>query len=166
MMGVDRFVLILAFTLAAERLNDGDALPFSGTVANELTFAATESYVYSFAVGDVNNDGYPDVVLGKILLSTGDGIKTLYLHDKNIDADTNPYLFDFYSDIDLRPVRRYVTVLNLWRTLGFEFLINIDHKYPKLRFFRKFWETYLCYVFRGKDMYFEFEAVKGRKEET
>ena len=72
-------------------LNDGDALPFSGTVANQLTFAATESYVYSFAVGDVNNDGYPDVVLGKILLSTGDGIKTLYLHDKNIDADTNPY---------------------------------------------------------------------------
>ena len=72
-------------------LNDGDASPFSGTGANELSFATTESYVYSFATGDVNNDGYPDVVLGKILLSSGDGIKTLYLHDKNVDVDSNPY---------------------------------------------------------------------------
>jgi len=68
--------------------------------------------------------------------------------------------FEFYSNIDLRPRRRYVTVLNLWKTFGLEFLINIDHRFPRLRFFRKFWETYLCYMLRGKDMYFEFEVVK------
>ena len=68
--------------------------------------------------------------------------------------------FDFYSEINLRPVKRYVTTLNLWKALGLEFLINIDHKYPSMRFFRKFWEHYLCYILRGKDMYFEFEVIK------
>lgn len=75
--------------------------------------------------------------------------------------------FKFYSDINLRPVKRYVTVLSLWKVFGLEFLINVDHKLPSLRFLRKFWEHYLCYIMRGKDMYFEFEVIKGEnlKEE-
>lgn len=69
--------------------------------------------------------------------------------------------FSFYSNIDMRPKKRYVTVLGLWKAFGLEFLINIDHRFPRLRFLRQFWEHYLCYVFRGKDMYFEFEVIKS-----
>ncbi len=72
--------------------------------------------------------------------------------------------FDFYSHINMRPVKRHVTVLSLWKALGLEFWINIDHKFPKLRFIRKFWEHYLCYIMRGKDMYFEFEVIKSETE--
>jgi SAM-dependent methyltransferase len=68
--------------------------------------------------------------------------------------------FGFYTNVDLRPKRRYVTVLRLWKALGVEFLINIDHRSPGLRFIRKFWETYLCYMIRGKDLNFEFEVIK------
>jgi SAM-dependent methyltransferase len=69
-------------------------------------------------------------------------------------------VFDFYSQVNLRPVKTYVSLLSLWRALGIEFLVNLDQKMPKMRFLRKFWEHYLSYVFRGKELHFEFEVVK------
>lgn len=69
-------------------------------------------------------------------------------------------LFDFYTDARLRPIRIYVTLANLWRAIGLEFIINLDNRWRSLRFTRKFWEGYLNYIFRGKDLYFEFEVVK------
>jgi hypothetical protein len=30
-----------------------------------------------------------------------------------------------------------------------------------MRFLRKFWEHYLSYIFRGKELHFEFEVVKN-----
>lgn len=75
--------------------------------------------------------------------------------------DSEKRNFDFYTSTNIKPTKRYVTVLNLWRMTGLQYLINIDHKFPGLRFIRKFWEQYLCYILRGKDIYFEFEVVKG-----
>ncbi len=76
--------------------------------------------------------------------------------------------FKFYTQVDLRPVSTVVTLLNLWRVLGFEFMINLDNKLPRFRFLRKFWEHYLCNIVRGKELQFEFEVVKagqdGQKE--
>lgn len=69
-------------------------------------------------------------------------------------------VFDFYTDARFRQRVARVTTLNLWKYLGFEFLINIDHRYPGLRFFRKFWEQYLNAIARGKEIYFELEVVK------
>lgn len=69
-------------------------------------------------------------------------------------------VFDFYTNIQLKPIRCYVSLLSLWRALGIEFLVNLDQKTPSMRFLRKFWEHYLSYVFRGKEIHFEFEVVK------
>jgi hypothetical protein len=44
--------------------------------------------------------------------------------------------------------------------LGLEFLTNMDQRWPSLRFTRKFWEHYLSFIFRGKELHFEFEVVK------
>jgi SAM-dependent methyltransferase len=68
--------------------------------------------------------------------------------------------FPFYSDVRLKPVRTYVSLANLWRALGLEFLTNLDQRWPGLRFTRKFWEFYLSFIFRGKELYFEFEVAK------
>ncbi len=46
-----------------------------------------------------------------------------------------------------------VKLLQLWRFMGFEWLVN---HVPR---FRKFWEHYLCFVVRGKVMNFEFEPL-------
>lgn len=68
--------------------------------------------------------------------------------------------FPFYTDVMIKRIRVYVTLANLWRVLGLQFVVNLDQRWPALRFTRKFWEQYLCYIFRGKDLYFEFEVIK------
>ena len=69
-------------------------------------------------------------------------------------------VFDFYTDVQLKPIRTYVSLLSLWKALGIEFLVNTDQRNYNLRFLRKFWEQYLSYIFRGKELQFEFEVVK------
>ena len=61
--------------------------------------------------------------------------------------------FGYYSACRFREKSVYVKLLSLWRWLGFEFLVNHS------RWFRRFWEFYLCYIIRGKAMEFEFEPA-------
>jgi len=72
----------------------------------------------------------------------------------------NRRLFPFYTDVELKPIRTYVSLANLWRALGLEFIVNLDQRWPAFRFTRKFWEFYLNFIFRGKELQFEFEVVK------
>jgi SAM-dependent methyltransferase len=74
--------------------------------------------------------------------------------------------FKFYTDVNLRPIKRYAGLANLWKSLGIEWLVNLDHRSPGMRFIRQFWEHYLCTVLRGKEMDFEFEVVKGEQRQT
>jgi SAM-dependent methyltransferase len=69
-------------------------------------------------------------------------------------------LFPFYTNLELKPIRVYVTLLNLWRALGLQAMVNLDQHWRALRFTRKFWEHYLSSIIRGKDLHFEFEVVK------
>ena len=86
-------------------LNDGDATPFTGTPANILAIgpvigAGISDYTMGFAVGDVNNDGYLDVVLARANWAGGaDGINKLLLNDRDIDVDGNP--FSSIAEIDI-----------------------------------------------------------------
>ncbi|MFN6964290.1 MAG: class I SAM-dependent methyltransferase [Pyrinomonadaceae bacterium] len=75
-------------------------------------------------------------------------------------------VFDFYTDVELRPVRTYVSLLSLWRAVGLELLVNADQRFPSMRFMRKFWEHYLSGIVRGKELHFEFEVIKRRTGET
>ena len=69
-------------------------------------------------------------------------------------------VFEFYTDVKLKPLRTYVSLANLWRALGIEFIVNLDQRFPGLRFTRKFWEFYLSYILRGKELQLEFEVIK------
>jgi len=69
-------------------------------------------------------------------------------------------LFPFYTDVRLKPVRTYVSLANVWRVIGLELLVNLDQRWPKLRFTRKFWEFYLSMICRGKELTFEFAVLK------
>ncbi|CAN5337225.1 hypothetical protein BH18ACI2_BH18ACI2_00950 [soil metagenome] len=87
-------------------------------------------------------------------------------HKRHLTTESFAYFtndrpdFDFSSHVRLRPRVIRVTMLKLWRLLGCELLVNSCNRYPSLRFFRRFWEQYLCFVIRGKTIYFEFEVVK------
>jgi SAM-dependent methyltransferase len=63
--------------------------------------------------------------------------------------------FGYYSEARFRERSVRVKLLNFWRLLGFELLVN---SFPR---FRKFWEYYLCYVIRGKVIEFELEKAGG-----
>ena len=69
-------------------------------------------------------------------------------------------LFDFYTDARLKAICIHVTLANVWRALGLEFIVNLDNRWRSFRFTRKFWEHYLCTICRGKELHFEFEVVK------
>ena len=69
--------------------------------------------------------------------------------------------FDFYTDVSLKPAKRYVSLANLWRVFGIEFFVNLDQRFRGMRFFRQFWEHYLSAIMRGKELAFEFEVVKN-----
>ena len=75
-------------------------------------------------------------------------------------------VFDFYTQVQLGPVDCHVSLLGFWKALGIEFIVNLDRKSYKMRFLRKFWEQYLSYIFRGKELRFEFEVIKDQKNET
>jgi SAM-dependent methyltransferase len=70
--------------------------------------------------------------------------------------------FPFYTELELRPVKTYVSLANLWRVLGLEWVTNLDQRWPGMRFTRKFWEFYLSNVIRGKELHFEFVVVKDQ----
>jgi SAM-dependent methyltransferase len=62
--------------------------------------------------------------------------------------------FGYYSAARFEEISVRVTLLALWRWLGFQLLINA---FPR---FRRFWEHYLCYVARGKAIEWRLRAVK------
>lgn len=72
-------------------------------------------------------------------------------------------VFPFYTDVRFRQLAVRVSVLNLWKPFGLELLINLDNRFPKMRFIRKFWEQYLNAIARGKELYFELEVIKEGK---
>jgi SAM-dependent methyltransferase len=69
-------------------------------------------------------------------------------------------VFPFYTNVRFHQRLCRVTVQNLWKYLGMEFLINLDNRFHGLRFIRKFWEQYLNAIMRGKEIHYELEVVK------
>ena len=69
-------------------------------------------------------------------------------------------LFPFYTEVRLKPMRTYVSLANLWRALGLEFIVNLDQRWPAFRFTRKFWEFYLSTIIRAKELTFELGVAK------
>ncbi|MFQ5926228.1 MAG: methyltransferase domain-containing protein [Terriglobia bacterium] len=67
---------------------------------------------------------------------------------------TEPRDYGFYSPVRFHEHRVVVRLLRLWRWLGLEWLVN------RSRTFRKFWEHYLCFLVRGKEVHFWFDALK------
>jgi SAM-dependent methyltransferase len=80
--------------------------------------------------------------------------------------DPGKRLFPFYTDIRLKPKRVYVTLANLWRAMGLQTVVNLDQRWPAMRFTRKMWEHYLSFIVRGKEIQFEFEVCKPGDQYT
>jgi SAM-dependent methyltransferase len=60
----------------------------------------------------------------------------------------------WYTRLVLKELGLHVEMARVWRWLGVQWLVN------RFVWFRRFWEMYLCFVLRGKQMEFTFEVVK------
>lgn len=68
---------------------------------------------------------------------------------------------DYYAGTaKFRIVSVHVSLLNLWRSLGFEWLVNRVNVHPRWRIFRKFWEEYLAFVVRAREIRAVLEVEK------
>jgi predicted SAM-dependent methyltransferase len=68
---------------------------------------------------------------------------------------------DYYaSPAGFRIISVRVTMLKFWRVLGVEWLINAINIHPRWRIFRRFWEEYLAFVMRGREIQAVLEIMK------
>jgi len=70
------------------------------------------------------------------------------------------YQSSYYSKARFETERINIDMARLWRTLGFEMLINSSLQHKTLRFVIKFWECYLSLILRAGGMTFVLRAVK------
>lgn len=71
------------------------------------------------------------------------------------------HLSDYYTRAArFEVVSIQVTLLSLWRKLGFQWLVNLSDRHASLRGLRRFWEEYLCFVIRAKEMRAVLRVVK------
>lgn len=69
------------------------------------------------------------------------------------------YHTNHYTTARFRVLHKELEMASVWKLLGIQFLINLDHRFPRVRFIRKFWEQYLCFLMRGKQLTFTLERL-------
>ncbi len=57
-------------------------------------------------------------------------------------------------------VRSEIRMLRLWKRTGLEWLLNLPNRFPSMRWFRKTWEEYGCFLFRAREIRVLFRAGK------
>ena len=70
------------------------------------------------------------------------------------------YHTNYYTTARFRIRSKEVELASIWKSLGVQYLINLDNRFPAFRFIRKLWEQHLCYVVRGKQLTFVLETIK------
>lgn len=60
----------------------------------------------------------------------------------------------WYTRKQLRPVSVHVELARMWKWMGFQWFVN------HFDWYRRFWEHYMCFIVRGKQMEFVLEVVK------
>jgi len=70
------------------------------------------------------------------------------------------YHTNYYTTARFRIRRKEVELASIWKSLGVQYLLNLDNEHPGFRFIRKIWEQHLCFVVRGKQMTFTLETLK------
>jgi SAM-dependent methyltransferase len=70
------------------------------------------------------------------------------------------YHTNYYTTARFRIRSKTVELASIWKALGVQFLVNLDNRFPSMRFIRKLWEQHFCFVLRGKQLTFVLEAVK------
>lgn len=78
----------------------------------------------------------------------------------SFDVLTRDTQWSYYTPARFSVISFRIEMLKLYRWAGFQWMVNAGFRMPRLRFLRKFWENYLCFVIRAKSMDITLEVVK------
>jgi SAM-dependent methyltransferase len=70
------------------------------------------------------------------------------------------YHTNYYTRARFRVVRKEIELASIWKRIGIQCLVNLDHRWRAVRFIRRIWELHLCFILRGKQMTFVLETIK------
>jgi ubiquinone/menaquinone biosynthesis C-methylase UbiE len=83
-----------------------------------------------------------------------------HLNSYSFDYFDPSYHTNHYTQARFRVLNRAVELASPWKVLGIQALVNSDGRSRRFRFARKFWEQYLSFLMRGKQLTFVLGAVK------
>jgi SAM-dependent methyltransferase len=92
--------------------------------------------------------------------SWGDPTHRWHLSTRTFTYFGEGHGFAYYTHVRFRTVTLTVTFPSVWHTLGVQWLLNLENRHRALRFLRKFWEEYLSFVIRAKELHVVLEVVK------
>lgn len=70
----------------------------------------------------------------------------------------------YYTNARFRCISLTLSMPSVWRALGLQWLLNIENRVRALRFIRKFWEEYLAFLVRAKEMRAVLQVVKDEPQ--
>ena len=73
-----------------------------------------------------------------------------HLTSRTFDLFDPKFKTAYFTKAKFKTKKVQIVTLKLWKYLGFQFLINSMNLWYPLRFIRKFWEDYFCFMVRGK----------------
>ena len=83
-----------------------------------------------------------------------------HLNSRSFDIFQEGEHFGYISRARFAVERVEIRLVNLFRWIGIEFLVNLQNRHAGWRFLRRFWEQYLCYIIRGKNITFTLRTIK------
>jgi predicted SAM-dependent methyltransferase len=87
-----------------------------------------------------------------------------HLNSYSFDYFDPSYHTNHYTPARYAILHKHLELASLWKSLGLQWLINLDNRWRALRFVRKFREQYLCFLLRGKQMTFRLQVIKPCRE--
>jgi SAM-dependent methyltransferase len=106
------------------------------------------------AVVDIETPHFSDVA------SWQDPTHNWHLSSRSFNIFGGDLEFSYCSTIRMVLEHCEVRLLKIFKYLGFEWLINLEKRHYRLRFLRRFWETYLCFIIRAKIINIRLRVIK------
>lgn len=147
---------------------DGPHLPFRNDAFDEIWAAHVIEHAASLVhiLGELHRIARPGALVHIVTPhysahgSWSDPTHHWHLNTRTFTYFSAEHGFAYYTRARYDTVALRVRFPSLWRALGVQLLVNLENRYRACRFLRKFWEEYLAFVIRAKDMTATLAVIK------
>ncbi|MBI1817186.1 MAG: class I SAM-dependent methyltransferase [Deltaproteobacteria bacterium] len=147
---------------------DRPPLPFRDDTFDEVNASHIIEHVQSLPdfMGEIHRVARPGALVCiatphfSWIASWTDPTHRWHLSTRTFMYFTEGHFSAHYTHARYRCVSLTVSMPRVWRRLGLQILLNLENRHRGFRFVRKFWEEYLAFIIRAKEMRAVLEVVK------